>query len=302
MGLKWLQLLSPFGFTPVRVLVACHQCHRRYEAQQRKIGTKFRCHCGTVLLVKQPKGHEARVVRCSACGGARQSETRNCGFCGSDFTLHERDLNTVCPNCLARVSDKARYCTECGDWLSAETIAGDSSPMHCPACSGAEQLASRELGHEKLNVLECQSCTGLWLSVETFRELRDRVARKALHLEDAALKQSGPKVREDQDGPLYRPCAACKRLMSRKLYAPGSGVIIDICKDHGLWFDATELHHVLAWIAKGGNPKDPLEAAHERNRKEKRKPVAFVEEDTSNDFLDEILAGLLGSVFQWFRR
>ncbi len=259
----------------MRILVACKQCERRYEASQRKIGTKFRCHCGAVLKVQQPKGHTARVVRCSSCGGARQGETRNCGFCGSDFTLHERDLNTVCPNCLARVSDKARYCMECGDWLSAEAIAGDVSASECPACSGMELLASRQLGQENLNALECQSCTGLWLSVETFRELRDRTARKAVHLAEAALKHAETPRRSKQTGPLYRPCMECRKLMSRRLYAPGSGVIIDLCKDHGLWFDAEELHQVLQWIAKGGSPNDAVETIQERNQRKRQNPPSL---------------------------
>lgn len=280
----------------MRVLVACKQCQRRYEASRRKIGTKFRCHCGAVLRVHQPKGHTARVVRCSSCGGARQGYTRNCGFCGSDFTLHERDLNTVCPNCLARVSDKARYCSACGDWLSAEAIAGEASTFRCPACPGAELLTSRELGHEKLNVLECQSCTGLWLSVETFRELRNRSARNAVHLTEAVLTPNRPRESAKQSGPLYRPCVECRKLMSRKLYAPGSGVIIDLCRDHGLWFDAAELHEVLKWIANGGSPKDAVEEMDEKRPRQPLPNQRF--ESTAEreyDFMDELLTGL----FRW---
>jgi hypothetical protein len=286
----------------MRVLVACKQCHRRYEASQRKIGTKFRCHCGVVLKVHQPQGHDARVVRCSSCGGARQGNTRNCGFCGSDFTLHERDLNTVCPNCLARVSDKARYCAECGDWLSAEALAGDVSAAHCPSCPGDELLASRELGHERLNVLECQSCTGLWLSVETFRELRDRAARNAVHLADAVLKLGKPAEQAPQTGPLYRPCVECKKLMSRKLYAPGSGVIIDLCKDHGLWFDATELHQLLKWIAGGGTPKDPIEVMDEQKRKKSPVLLARKVKKPEDNFFDKVFRVMLTSIDSWFHR
>lgn len=286
----------------MRVLVACKQCHRRYEASQRKIGTKFRCQCGVVLKVQSPKGHEARVVRCSSCGGARQGNTRNCGFCGSDFTLHERDLNTVCPNCLTRVSDQARYCAECGDRLSAEALAGNVSAAHCPACPGAELLTSRELGHEKLNALECQACTGLWLSVETFRELRDRAARNAVHLADAVLKPTKPQQGAEQSGPLYRPCVECKKLMSRRLYAPGSGVIIDVCRDDGLWFDATELHQLLKWIASGGTPKDPIETMEEQKR---RKPPVVISpewEKPEDNFFDKLFAMMLTSIDGWFRR
>jgi hypothetical protein len=287
----------------MRILVACKQCHRRFEASRRKIGTKFRCHCGTVLTVQQPKGHTARVVRCSSCGGARQGETRNCGFCGSDFTLHERDLNTVCPNCLARVSDRARYCSECGDHLSAETIAGDVSPAQCPACRETEFLASRALGQERLNVLECQACTGLWLGVEAFRELRDRAARRAVHPEDAALVKAEPRERSEQGGPLYRPCPLCRKLMPRRLYAPGSGVIIDLCKEHGLWFDAKELHQVLTWIADGGQPGSVVEKLEKKAQQRQSAPPPLDRGMSSRqdaDVFDILIRRITRQLDHWF--
>lgn len=286
----------------MRILIACGQCQRRYQAENRKIGTKFRCHCGMVLKVRQPKGHDAKVVRCSSCGGARQGGTRNCGFCGADFTLHERDLNTVCPNCLARVSDRARYCMECGDFLSAEAIAGESAQFFCPACSEEEHLASRRLGHENVNTLECQACTGLWISVESFRELRDRAARQAAHLEEAVLAQAKPRERTVQTGPLYRPCVVCRKLMSRRLYAPGSGVIIDLCKDHGLWFDATELHQVLRWIAQVGSREDAVETVEKRKKKKPPAPPVVVVKGKDKDFLDVIFDGFIQTIDGWFTR
>ena len=286
----------------MRILIACQQCQRRYQAQQRKIGTKFRCHCGMVLSVRQPKGHEAKVVRCSSCGGARQENTRNCGFCGADFTLHERDLNTVCPNCLARVSDRARYCSECGDFLSAEAIAGETARFICPACPEEEHLASRRLGHENVNVLECQSCTGLWISVESFRELRDRAAKQAAHLEEAALAEARPRERTKQSGPLYRPCVECEKLMARRLYAPGSGVIIDLCRDHGLWFDATELHQVLRWIAEGGSREDAVDVVEKRKRKDPPAPPVVVVQGKDKDFFDVIFDGFIQRIDSFFTK
>jgi hypothetical protein len=90
--------------------------------------------------------------------------------------------------------------------------------------------------------------------------------------------------------------------MSRRLYAPGSGVIIDICKDHGLWFDAAELHQILGWITQGGSPKDPLETIKEHRRIDKPPIVVLEEEEDDRDFLDVVLAGVLSSVSGWFRR
>src|SRR5688500_11593059 len=94
----------------MRLLVKCSACSQKYDASKRKVGSRFRCHCGEVVLIEEPKAHEASVIHCAGCGGSREKGERTCNYCGSDFTIHELDLNTVCPGCLARVSDRARYC------------------------------------------------------------------------------------------------------------------------------------------------------------------------------------------------
>lgn len=40
--------------------------------------------------------------------------------------------------------------------------------------------------------------------------------------------------------------------MQRKNYGRKSGVIVDICAKHGVWFDLHELEEVLAWLRSGG--------------------------------------------------
>jgi Zn-finger nucleic acid-binding protein len=40
--------------------------------------------------------------------------------------------------------------------------------------------------------------------------------------------------------------------MNRNNFASSSGVIVDICKRHGIWFDAEELPRIIEFIRKGG--------------------------------------------------
>ncbi|MDE2511394.1 MAG: hypothetical protein KGL74_09750, partial [Elusimicrobia bacterium] len=46
--------------------------------------------------------------------------------------------------------------------------------------------------------------------------------------------------------------AACGELMNRFNFAGCSGVILDACKPHGVWFDADELRSIVAFIRDGG--------------------------------------------------
>src|SRR3712207_7332440 len=48
------------------------------------------------------------------------------------------------------------------------------------------------------------------------------------------------------------PCPSCKQLMHRVNFAGQSGVIIDMCKDHGVWFEREELRKIVEFIRAGG--------------------------------------------------
>ena len=43
--------------------------------------------------------------------------------------------------------------------------------------------------------------------------------------------------------------------MNRQNYGRMSGVILDICRAHGIWFDLDELPRVLSWIQNGGEQR-----------------------------------------------
>lgn len=250
----------------MRLPMECPECRRQYDATRRKIGSRFRCHCGQVVTVERPEGHDARVVRCSACGAARAEGADHCAYCQVQLTLHERDLNTVCPHCLARVSDHGRYCHQCGTGLTPESEAGTDTKHDCPACGAGHHLHSRHLAKENVAVLECGRCAGFWLGQEAFRQLIERTQQ---HVLPAATLLEQPRTtaakvglpvesvtqESHERGWNYRPCAICGELMVRRNYGGDSGVIIHTCREHGIWYDADELARILAWVRAGGKER-----------------------------------------------
>ena len=236
------------------LLTSCSRCNRQYDVSQRQIGERFPCACGHLLRVPRPKIHEANVVRCSACGGSREKQAPNCAFCGSDFTLHERDLNTVCPTCMTRISQHAKYCHYCATPITAQATPAANTKLPCPICK-RHHLQSRAIKHTQLNALDCQHCGGVWLEHRTFELLEEKMQLKAV---SGITRQHKPNVLKPQfplqktDDNFYRACPVCSKLMHRKNYGPRSGVIIDVCVDHGLWFDIRELAAILRWIKTGG--------------------------------------------------
>lgn len=256
----------------MRRLVACNACKRQYDASRLDVGCRFHCACGEEVEVIAPHGHEASIVRCSNCGAPRESDASECNFCRADFTLHERDLHTVCPACLARISDRARFCHHCGGAITADLAAEAATELACPRCQNGTLLVSRRIGEYQTTVLECPRCTGMWLGLASFDQLTANAAQQARTSDSmrgprqAVQQHRGPApTAPPSGGSFYRPCPVCEKLMPRKNYSRYSGVIVDVCRNHGTWLDANELPQILAWIRAGGNVE-----AQRRNEEQKK--------------------------------
>jgi len=238
----------------LRMLVACPQCRRQFDASERLAGSRFHCSCGEIVMVSAPQSHEASVVRCSSCGAPREEGGFACRFCSSDFTLHERDLNTICPQCLARISDRAKFCHHCGSGIVAEPLPTTATDYRCPVCGEEHALAARRVNQADLH--ECSRCGGLWIKSTTFETLVRHAKDQAVALDEFIHGKPGRTETspppQPASGSFYRPCSECHQLMARRNYGHGSGVIIDLCRHHGIWFDADELSRVLHWIRDGG--------------------------------------------------
>ena len=238
----------------MHVITKCLACARQYDTDGHDPGERFHCLCGELLTVPAVKSGSASVVSCSACGGTRENGWDRCGFCGSDFTLHEQDLDTVCPTCQTRISRRARYCHHCATPILISGHAGEQTAKPCPRCSNHRNLSSRKMEASGLTILECNVCAGVWLDLEVFHELEHRM----IALADSGITEKHKQIRQQipaqqsNDQNFYRKCPTCSVLMHRRNYGPGSGIVIDQCHQHGFWFDLRELELILRWIRTGG--------------------------------------------------
>lgn len=241
----------------MRFIAACPQCQVQYWSDETEPQQKIHCYCGTVIALRISEGKSARVVRCSSCGAPREKQASACRFCHSDFTIHEKDLNTVCPQCMARISDAARFCHHCGVKISPQFASGKVSGMACPACAGSRPLHFRKEA-EQLPFFECHICAGIWLSMDTFSEVVQKskseeipVLLKKFSNADSKI----PRIPGDKTGDpphFYRRCPSCQTAMIRRNIAKRSGVIVDFCQSHGVWFDGNELASFIQWVRHQG--------------------------------------------------
>jgi len=296
----------------VHKLLSCPSCKRQYDAAKLAVGTRFRCRCGATIAVPEIRSRDAAVVRCASCGAARQEGATACGYCGSDFTIHEQDLETICPSCLARISNAARFCHHCGTPIAPEEIASDPTDRVCPACGPGHQLRSRALGTTGFSALECTTCAGLWVGESVFETLETREREKAAPAADAKTLREEIAARPHvapRGGAFYRPCPVCSTAMTRINFSRISGILLDRCRDHGIWFDATELEAALRWIQIGGERAAARREADEvkaRASQERFKVVPKTPEDARTITYGydehrqgfEVIPWLIGTIFK----
>ncbi len=162
----------------------------------------------------------------------------------------------ACPKCFGLMFVGNEFCGHCGaKMVKAEVLQGEKIG-DCPRCRISLELL--EIGTTTFR--ECRKCDGMWADVETFetvcaaREEQSTV----LGVIAARMRASQPMSKVS-----YVPCPDCDQLMNRSNFAKASGIIIDICKKHGVWFDAGELPSIIEFIQKGG-----MEIARQRERRE----------------------------------
>lgn len=182
-----------------------------------------------------PRVVNAMTMNCHACGAAVVGKSPVCAHCGA------RLATIACPACFNLMFQDARFCPSCGS-PAAQWIA-TSSDRRCPGCR--EPMLAGQLADVRLH--ECGKCFGIWLDTATFDQICRRAEGYASALGPAqTLPPAGL-------GPVrYVPCPECRQLMHRVNFARSSGVVLDVCRSHGTWFDFEELHRIVRFIHAGG--------------------------------------------------
>ncbi len=141
---------------------------------------------------------------------------------------------------------------------------------------------------------ECERCLGLWLDVREFEKLcADREKQSAVL--GVAMQAPGNVVRSTGKVQ-YVPCPECSQLMNRLNFARCSGVIVDVCKGHGTWFDRDELSGIVEFIHSGGleasRTKEKLALEEERKRVRQEQLAVDLRRSNIKVSDDERLSGL----------
>jgi Zn-finger nucleic acid-binding protein len=222
------------------MILACPTCDSRYDVSGYAPGQELRCRCGTLTTLQAPSDR-AGLLACPQCGAGVPPTASTCEFCAAEL------LVKACPRCMARVFHGHKHCPECGAELEL-AAAGEPTQMECPRCDA--HLRARMVGDIVID--ECDHCRGLFLDhVAIKRLILDRKQTRAEVLL-GALPRPEFEATVEPGGRMYLKCPTCRVVMNRKLFAAGSGVIVDVCRTHGTFFDAGELPAVIDYVMQGG--------------------------------------------------
>jgi len=223
------------------MILACPSCDSRYDVTGHAPGQRFRCRCGTMMTLQAPSA-QAGLLACPHCGAGVSPTAHACEFCSSELLLK------ACPRCLSRVFHGHKHCPECGAELQLAATADAESLRPCPRCTSP--LHARRVGDIVID--ECGACLGVFLDqIAIKRVVIDRAQSRAEALLGALPRQEVQPVPAAGQR-MYLPCPVCHVVMNRRLFAAGTGVIIDVCRTHGTFFDAGELPLVIEFVMNGG--------------------------------------------------
>ena len=164
-----------------------------------------------------------------------------------------------CPCCAAPLAAGGVVCSYCGHRMDVDLqgwaqlqAAEPRGALHCADCHSALEALQLPGPGAAIPVGRCPQCLGLFLPLGGLEQLLQQSGPPIAGIDRRLLQNLIESPRSSPAPVRYRPCPHCSELMHRRLQGIRSGVVVDRCRDHGIWLDAGELRTLLEWVQAGG--------------------------------------------------
>jgi Zn-finger nucleic acid-binding protein len=194
---------------------------------------------------------EAEVRRCPVCGAPVASGLPRCSYCRAPLA------SVHCAGCFALNTADAVHCIGCGQKLGLEPL-DLASEYACPACRAPCRAFAAGAGR----LSECTTCGGQFVEHALLEELLER-----RELFRVVTRAPAPRANPLVHPVVYLKCPVCETVMNRNNFGGTSGVVVDVCPHHGVWFDPGELPRILEFVQAGGLERARQRAAEERTER-----------------------------------
>lgn len=175
-----------------------------------------------------------------------------------------------CSNCKAPLAPYSMVCDYCGnrtdidlDGIHYYTTHDPDSPRICPRCNVKLKTINLKLEGRFL-IERCDTCFGLFFDPGELEALLEATVSNNFEIDRVRLNAISNDRQPNRYPIAYIKCPVCAQLMNRVNFGAKSGVVVDRCKQHGVWLDGGELRQLFEWMKLGGH-------LLERERQEQRR-------------------------------
>ena len=166
-----------------------------------------------------------RVSKCENCGAAYETPTFpfTCKFCGTTNAAPPKEVRVAVPMQIVQQVIQ----------VTGTASAADAGELRCPLCQ--QRLVTARVLDVALS--GCGGCGGIWIDNES--------ARKIVEKPDAVFADLAARAAKNakHGRPTGLPkCPSCKVGLDR---VTSQGIELDVCSQHGTWFDVGELRRLV---------------------------------------------------------
>ena len=192
-------------------------------------------------------------MRCNSCGAQLEANNTVCQYCGSKNEIDLKGIHEF-------------------------TVSKPTTDRICPTCDTKLQTIDINTGSEHFYIEQCSDCFGLFFDPGELAAILNSTINDSIQIDYSRLNSIVKNYNYD-DKVLYKKCPVCRELMNRKNFGTRSGVIIDTCKNHGIWLDGGELKKLMEWKKAGGMMLSEQRAEEKRVHEEKMEKLRKAQRD-----------------------
>jgi Zn-finger nucleic acid-binding protein len=167
-----------------------------------------------------------------------------------------------CSNCSAPLPPNSIKCDYCGSLNDIDLKGVNFNTTHeaeseriCPRCSIKLETIDLQIDGKFL-IERCDQCLGLFFDPGELETVLQATVSNVFDINRSQLDNINSLMRTAEYGICYIKCPVCAKLMNRVNFGAKSGVIVNRCRDHGVWLDGGELRHLFEWMKAGGKILD----------------------------------------------
>lgn len=176
-----------------------------------------------------------------------------------------------CSNCSAPLPANSIVCEYCKTRNDTDlkgihryTTHDIESARACPRCTISLRTIDLKI-NGKFLIERCDQCLGLFFDPAELEALLEATVSNVFDINRSKLDDINHQMGAASHTIVYLKCPVCSTLMNRVNFGAKSGVIVNRCRDHGVWLDGGDLRHLFEWMKAGGKL-----LAQEREEQQKR--------------------------------